>query len=223
MGPATYHDAMTGNERPIRLACFDLGGVILRICRSWAEGCDAAGLDLRRGRDLLLQSADGWPELNNLYQRGRIGRDEYARRFSAIIDGLYSPAEIVAVHEAWILGEYEGVGDVIDRIHDAGLETAVLSNTTLDHWRTVPRYPAFGRLRNRIGSHELGLRKPKPEAYRAVERRTGIAGEQIMFFDDLEENVIGARDVGWRAAQIDPSGDTAGQIAETLIEHGVLR
>jgi FMN phosphatase YigB (HAD superfamily) len=213
---------MTAGDRPIRLVCFDLGGVILRICRSWAEGCAAAGLELRGGRDLLLQRADGWTELNDRYQRGRIGRDEYARRFSAIIDGLYGPAEIIAVHEAWILGEYEGIGGVIDRIHDAGLETAVLSNTTLDHWRTMPRYPALQRLRNRIGSHQLGLRKPEPDAYRAVEQRTGIHGEAILFFDDLEENIDGARAVGWRASLVDPAGDTAAQIAAALGEHGAL-
>ena len=29
------------------LAVFDLGGVIVRICRSWQEGCRAAGIALK--------------------------------------------------------------------------------------------------------------------------------------------------------------------------------
>ena len=30
-----------------RTVCFDLGGVIVRICRSWEEGCHRAGVSLR--------------------------------------------------------------------------------------------------------------------------------------------------------------------------------
>ena len=207
----------------IQLVCFDLGGVLLRICRSWAEGCAAAGLELRDGRDLLHRPSDGWNELNDLYQRGRLSREEYARRFSESIDGLYSPAEIIRVHESWILGEYEGVGEVIRRIREAGLETAVLSNTTHEHWLTLSRYPSLQLLNNRLGSHQLGLRKPEEASYRAIEQRTGHAGGAIIFFDDLEENVLGARRAGWIAEEIDPFKPTAAQIISCLTRHGVLR
>jgi putative hydrolase of the HAD superfamily len=210
------------DERPVQLVCFDLGGVLLRICRSWAEGCAAAGLELRDGRDLLHRPSDGWDELNDLYQRGRLSRDEYARRFSAATGGLYSPEEIIRVHEAWILGEYEGVGGVIRRIDEAGRETAILSNTTHEHWLTLPRYPSLQLLNNRLASHELGLRKPEEASYRAVEQRTGMAGPSILFFDDLEENVLAARRVGWRAEQIDPLRSTAEQMIAALRAHGVI-
>ncbi|MDY7108482.1 MAG: HAD-IA family hydrolase [Planctomycetota bacterium] len=210
------------NQAGVQLVCFDLGGVLLRICRSWAEGCAAAGLELRDGRDLLHRPSDGWNELNDLYQRGRLSRDEYARRFSDATGGLYSPEEIIRVHEAWILGEYEGVGDVIRRIGEAGLDTAVLSNTTHEHWLTLPRYPSLQLLKNRLASHELGLRKPEEASYRAVEQHTGQAGASILFFDDLEENILGARAAGWRAERIDPFRPTAEQMMTALHEHGVL-
>lgn len=210
------------SRHAIRLVCFDLGGVLLRICRSWTEGCAAAGLELRGGKDLLDHRPDGWNELNDLYQRGRISREEYARRFSDAIDGLYSPAEIIHVHESWILGEYEGVGEVIRRIGEAGLETAVLSNTTLEHWLTLPRYPSLQLLNNRLGSHQLGLRKPEEASYRAIEQRTGLAGGAIIFFDDLEENVLGARRLGWLAERIDPLRPTDGQMIRALTAHGVF-
>jgi len=31
----------------IRMVCFDLGGVLIKHCRTWREGCAAAGLRLR--------------------------------------------------------------------------------------------------------------------------------------------------------------------------------
>jgi FMN phosphatase YigB (HAD superfamily) len=210
------------SQRTTQLVCFDLGGVLLRICRSWAEGCAAAGLELRGGRDLLHHPSDGWDELNDLYQRGRMSRDEYARRFSDAIGGLYSPAEIIKVHESWILGEYEGVGDVIHHIREAGLNTAILSNTTHEHWLTLPRYPSLQLLDHRLASHELGLRKPEEAAYRAVEQRTGLDGRSILFFDDLEENVLAARKTGWLAERIDPFRPTAEQMMAALRGHGIF-
>ncbi len=31
----------------IQLVCFDVGGVVVRICHTWAEGCAAAGITPR--------------------------------------------------------------------------------------------------------------------------------------------------------------------------------
>ncbi len=207
----------------IRLVCFDLGGVIVRICRTWAEGCAAAGIEMRNGVDPLSGSPDGWQEMHELHQTGRIDLLSFARRCSRIMGGAYTPEEIVRVHEAWTLDEYEGVGDLVERIHEAGIETAVLSNTTHEHWVTFDRYPTFTQLRNRFGSHELALRKPDPAAYRAIEDHTGCSGAEILFFDDLPENIDAARGLGWRVLKIDPSGSTSQQMERALVEHDVLR
>jgi HAD superfamily hydrolase (TIGR01509 family) len=210
------------SDGPIQLVCFDLGGVVLRICRSWAEGCAAAGLDVHGEIDESFLAPNGWAELNDAYQRGHIDFDGYAKQLSAIIDGAYTPDEVKRVHGAWIRGEYEGVADLIDRIHAAGLETAVLSNTTADHWEIAPRFAAFRALRNRVGSHQIGLRKPEEAAYRAIEQRTGVRGERILFFDDLEENVDAAGRVGWWAELIDPYAETAAQMERALADLGLL-
>ena len=45
-------------------------------------------------------------------------------------------------------------------------------------------------------SHELGARKPEARAFRRVAREVGLAPERILFFDDLPENVAGAREAG---------------------------
>ena len=136
----------------IRLVCFDLGGVIVRICRSWTEGCQAAGLDVRGDVDPLSLPSDGWRRVEAAYQTGRIDGRTYAQRCSALVDGLYSPEEIRRIYDAWILGEYDGVEQMILRIHEAGVHTAVLSNTSHEHWLHMRQYPAFRQLRNKHGS-----------------------------------------------------------------------
>jgi len=205
----------------IRLVCFDLGGVILRICRSWVEGCEAAEIDVRGDVDGLLAERP-WNEINDAYQCGQIDGATFAARFSAVIDGIYSPEEIMLVHDAWTREEYAGVDSVIEAIHAAGVETAVLSNTNHDHWVTFDRYPTVGLVQKRYASHLLEARKPEPAAYRAVEAATGHDAAGILFFDDLEVNVEAARAVGWRAEQIDPLRGTAPQIRQALRAHGVL-
>lgn len=208
---------------PIRLVCFDLGGVIIRICRSWAEGCRAVGLDVRGDVDAMLTGAAGpeWSELNDAYQRGEIAEDEFARRFCELLSGAYAPEEIVRVHRAWTLGEYPRIGSVIARIHDAGLETAVLSNTCHEHWLDLLTVPAVRAVRHRFASHLLAVRKPDAAAYRAVEEGTGHAGPAVLFFDDLPENIDAARALEWRAERIDPAGCTASQIERVLERVGV--
>ncbi|MEE9128999.1 MAG: HAD-IA family hydrolase [Phycisphaerales bacterium] len=204
----------------VRLVCFDLGGVIIRICQTWAERCAAAGLAIRNP-ELWDEIDPVRDELMVQYQTGCIEGIHFARQLSAALRGLYSPAEIMAIHDAWLIDEYEGVDAIVDRLHQVGLETAALTNTTPEHWVRMPQFPTVGRLRHRLASHELGLHKPDPAIYLRLERQLGYAGREILFFDDTEENVQAAQAVGWTADRIDPAGDTARQMAEALAERGV--
>jgi len=48
-------------------------------------------------------------------------------------------------------------------------------------------------------SHLLQLRKPDPEIYRQVQSRLKISGNEILFIDDLPENVLAAQQAGWHS------------------------
>ena len=50
-------------------------------------------------------------------------------------------------------------------------------------------------------SNEIGLRKPDSECYRHVVEQLGVPPEEIVFFDDSQECVIGARASGLPAYQ----------------------
>ncbi|MHC5114223.1 MAG: HAD family hydrolase [Planctomycetota bacterium] len=201
----------------VRVVCFDLGGVVVRIPRSWGEGCRAAGLDVRGDTSGLIRGHPEWPDLNGRYQTGRLDVRAFVEALSTMMGGLYTPEEVLRVHHAWIVGVYDGIEDLVGRLHAAGLETAVLSNSCGYHWRLMEEtLPAFRALRNRWGSHQLALRKPDEAIYRALESKVGARGGEIAFFDDLEENVGGALAAGWRAVQIDHDGDTARQVSDAL-------
>ena len=208
------------DEQRVRLVCFDLGGVIIRICQTWEERVAAAGLEMRNAAhwDKIGPTRD---TLMVRYMTGGITGRQFARQLSEALDGQYKPVEIMAIHDAWLIDEYEDVGTIVDRLHQVGLDTAALSNTTPEHWARMDEFPAVGQLRHRFASHELGINKPEPAIYRHVEQQLGFTGKQILFFDDAEENIIAARNVGWRAEQVDPAGIPAQQIRDALARHGV--
>lgn len=80
------------------------------------------------------------------------------------------------------------------------LPTYLLSNTNALHIEYIRDNYAFPRVvKDAILSHELGLRKPQPEIYRAALKMSGTKPAETVFIDDLEENCVGARKVGLHA------------------------
>lgn len=215
---------------PVRMVCFDWGGVILRICRSWAEGCAAAGLAVR-GDSASAEIKARRRVAAEAYQRGAISTAEFLESLGEIVGGVYTRAELARIHDAFLIEEYPGVDRLVDRLRTLpDVQTGMLSNTNELHWRRqhaddsskVLHFPTASKLGHRHASHLLGHAKPGQEIYRAFERMTGFSGSRILFFDDLEENISAARAVGWRAERIDHTGDTAGQMDDHLRRHGVF-
>ncbi|TVQ54000.1 MAG: hypothetical protein EA377_06635 [Phycisphaerales bacterium] len=212
---------MSSNDA-IRLVCFDLGGVIVRICRTWEEGCRAAGLDVRElplTDELRLARRD----LLHAYEVGAIDRASYGQQHSELIEGRYAPEEVLAIEQAWLLGEYDGVDRLIDHLHARAVPTAALSNTNEGHWSQMDhRYPTVNRLQQRLASHLLGMRKPNREIFEAAESHFGVPGSAILYFDDLDDNIHAATAAGWRAHQIDYKQPTAPQIERSLRDYALI-
>ena len=94
--------------------------------------------------------------------------------------------EAALIHEAWLLGEYRGMDQVVAELNGR-VRTACLSNTNAPHWNQMMRngrttnspplpapfqpaaFPGFHLLGLREASHLLGLAKPSPRIYAAFE------------------------------------------------------
>ncbi|MEP0713573.1 HAD family phosphatase [Algoriphagus sp.] len=89
-------------------------------------------------------------------------------------------------------------------------QIGVLSNTNLIHIEAVNRIlqnehgiENFGPLVDWLFlSHEMGLAKPSPEIYEKMLGDLGTTGDRVIFFDDLQANVEGARAVGIKAVHV---------------------
>ncbi len=215
-------------SRRFDLVVFDVGGVLIRLAPSWEDAHRRAGLD---GEPLSDDEWDPrWIPIDHELETGAIDHEEFCRRIAAVSGGVYSADDIDRVSEAWLIEQHLGIEDVFDSLETASVETAVLSNTAPPHWARLlnsnaaaePEFPAVLRARHHFASYLIGAIKPCAAAYEAVVVGTGHPAGRILFFDDREANVDGARAVGWAAELIDRTGDPAAQMLACLRQRGVV-
>jgi HAD superfamily hydrolase (TIGR01509 family) len=200
------------------LVVFDLGQVLIRVCEGWRDACTRVGIapdELDSNPSLETQMA----AIVNRWDSGLIDIDHWAAEI-APLRGI-SAADVIRIQDAYLLGPFEGVTELIDELHASGLQTACLSNTNAGHWKqmTTPGGPNFlplDRLTYRFASHLVGCCKPDERIYRHVEEQTGFRGEQITFFDDRAENVEASRNRGWRGHVIELDGYPVAQVRRHL-------
>mgnify|MGYP000851656597 CR=1 FL=1 len=204
------------------LITFDLGGVIVRLSRYLEEAATVAGVSLRPAHPTHNPEL---PPVFDQWQRGQISDPEFFQRWAAG-SGRFDVDDAPRLSLGWLAGEYEGVASLIAELRASGVTTGCLSNTCAHHWAhmTTRRdlFPAIAMLEHQHGSHLLGEMKPDPDIYRTYERLTGRNPQDIVFFDDLEANIQGARDCGWNAIRVMPDREPARQMRETLAELGLL-
>ena len=210
----------------IRVVCFDLGGVVVRIHRTWEQAARHHGV--YRGLAPKWETPDGtqaWRALDLEYHRGTLTTAEYFEQVAALCDGFYAAAEFQSVHHACLIEEYTGMDELVDQLRERGIVTACLSNTNEGHWRQMTSrpaaFPVLSKLDVRLASHELGLLKPEEEIYQAALETLSVRPDEIVFFDDLPENVAGAQAGGWHAALINPERDPRSQMVPVLTRLGV--
>lgn len=204
----------------IRAVCFDLGGVLVRICAKWTDAMNSAGLDPRGNAESALTDCKAF----NLYQAGSLDEVTYLESLSDYLVGL-TVAEARSVHNGILVEAYTGTLALVTELESRSLVTGCLSNTNALHWEEMTateRFPAIARLQAKTASHLARASKPDESIYRAFEREAGLRPEEILNFDDVPEYVEAAGRAGWNAVRVDPVGDTAAQMRSHMETFGLL-
>ena len=81
-----------------RVIVFDLGGVLIRICRTWQEAARRAGLSERPYLETTEQQRRRW-DLSNAFERGELSPDAFCEQLSLQMGGVYETNEIRRVLE----------------------------------------------------------------------------------------------------------------------------
>jgi putative hydrolase of the HAD superfamily len=197
-----------------QVVLFDLGGVLVELGGVDRFGNLIGEFDASEIWRVWLTS--DWVRC---YERGRCSREEFAAGMVDEHDLQVSAGEFIEEFQNWPQGLIPGAVGLIEGLV-RNVRTACLSNTNELHWNEQADAHLLQELfETRFLSHEIGLVKPDREIYDHVLTGLGCAPTEVLFLDDNQLNVEGARSVGINAHRV--SGVEAARAV--LVEHGLLR
>lgn len=201
-------------ERPEPEALlFDVGNVLINVDfeRVFAEWAHQSGADIADLRERFVVS----PAYEQ-HERGEIDASMFFASLRRSLDIDLSDDLFLDGWNAIFVGEVKNIRPLLER---AGrkLPLYAFSNTSVVHQAVWPKYDGlFDNFSGVFTSCDIGLRKPEPEAFLDVAGRVGAAPDRILFFDDLQENVQAARQLGMPAVQVRSINDISRALAPIL-------
>lgn len=133
------------------------------------------------------------------FEMGHCDVATFGKRLVDELDVAMEPADFIARFAAWPKGLMPGAADLV-RSLKGRVELGVLSNTNSLHWDNQTDAEVMRSLFDRqFLSYEMGLAKPDRPIFDAVTAHLGCAPSDILFLDDNQINVDGARAAGWLA------------------------
>ncbi len=180
---------------------FDLGRVVLDIDFSKAIACWAGHAGLKP--DAIVARYERDSEAYRLHEVGKISDEDYFQSLRSSLGIGISDAQFLEGWNAIFAGEMPDIADLLPRAAKQ-MPVYAFSNTNRPHVDHFSKEYAglLGHFRELYLSSSIGLRKPDAEAFDHVVAAIAVPAERIVFFDDLAENVEGARARGLTAVHV---------------------
>lgn len=197
---------------PPAAVAFDADGVLQYPPAAWRElMADAAPGFLSRlldvEADFLVgtRSAQEWPDVLDglLAGEGQITRERFLDAWLAFRP---DPAALA----------------VVEQVRAGGIRTALATNQQEYRARMMHEGRFYDDVMDeQVFSYQIGARKPHPAYFEALLDGLGLDAGQVLFLDDVEENVEAARALGLRARH-KPDTEGPDALRAILVEEGAL-
>ena len=197
----------------IRAIVFDIGDVLeINAETGWKAKWEAR---------LSLNFSDIFTRMNNSGLDGKLGTCSEAewleglRNFSGM-DKMQTEA-FMDDFWTWYVGEPNtALINYFASLH-SNYQTAILSNSFLGaRAREQNRYGFESMTDLIVYSHEVGLAKPDSQIYALTCERLGVQPAEVIFLDDLEPNIVGARAFGMNAVLFQNNTQSIAEIQDYL-------
>jgi putative hydrolase of the HAD superfamily len=197
----------------IRAVVFDIGGVLeitpdLGVDRRWETrvGLPAGEIDVR---------------MSDVWQGGSIGTITLDDVHEALRDRLGLDDHKLAQFMADLWREYLGTANTeligYARRLRPRYRTGIVSNSFVGaREREQAAYGFEDLVEEIVYSHEAGFSKPDPRIYALICTRLNVPPEEMIFLDDVEACVAGARDAGIHAVRYQANAQAIAEIQKAL-------
>lgn len=196
----------------VKTVIFDLGRVLIDFSfEPFAQ--------LMRERGAVFSSLQDLATQVNMYEheKGNISTTEFVDNALSLLNIPTSREELITAWTNIFTPRHEML--VLAQSLKTTHTVCILSNTSELHWDYLKKnYPLQNSAHQLFTSFELRAMKPDPTIYRAVEHHSKSKPEEILFFDDMPDNINGAQACGWNAAL----HTTFEETQQVLKKYGVL-
>jgi glucose-1-phosphatase len=174
-----------------RLLLFDLGNVLVKFVPE--QFPKSLGLELH---DAQGQYENEMRNLTNQYECGKFSTKEFFASLRSFLDNRFEIRTLEQAFLSVLTDPIPGMEDLVQRAA-ARVSSALVSNTNEFHFTSVlPKVPALNYLPRRYLSYQVGAIKPSQEFYLHVIRNEKVAPDEMLFIDDVEQNVRSAEQAG---------------------------
>lgn len=183
---------------------FDFGGVLYQI-------------DQTKTLTLFKQYFDNSIKLSSLnlndflamsffrdYETGKIDSHQFRNEVRQFFNIQISDSEFDEIWNATLIAPFDDIYDILKRLKPH-YKINLLSNTNEIHFNHF--YPeckeCFSLFDNKFYSYKIGYMKPSPQAFLFVLEQLKTEPENVLFIDDLERNIAGAKQIGLQTFHFD--------------------
>lgn len=203
-------------SKPCRAVLFDLGNVVIevdfrRVLATWQPASTLS--------PQALAQAFAFDAPYERHETGALDANGY---FAHLRQRLGLRCDNDAMRQGWNAVFVRPIEETLAMIHAISPQVPchALSNTNAVHVAEMQRaYPqVLSCFRHVFASNEIGYRKPQPQAFRHVLDAIGSTADEVLFFDDAQENVDAARACGIEAVLVRSPHD----VRQALTAAGLL-
>jgi glucose-1-phosphatase len=182
----------------ISAVLFDLGNVLVRI--DFDMFWRSLGFSEKESRAPFLS---GYKTYTRQYETGLIQTDDYLKGLHAVFDERFTIVQLEQAFTNIILDPIEGMSGIVNRV-SRNCQTALVSNTNEIHFRfSLSKFDFLHELHKHYLSYRLKVMKPSKGFYEAIIKDLKMEPSEILFIDDINENVIAARNSGIQAMEFE--------------------